>query len=77
MIKKIVLQVGGMGCQGCVESVTKKLKAAPGVKEAAVTLQPPEAIVTFDEEKTTLARLIDSTAGTGYPLRLKDELGGE
>ena len=77
MIKKVIFQVDGMGCQGCVVTVTDKLKAVNGVKEAVVTLTPPEAAVTFDTEKTTLARLLNATAGAGYPLRLKDELGGE
>ena len=77
MARKVVLQVDGMGCQGCVLKVTDILQAVPGVTEAVVTLLPPEAVVTFDTELTTLVKLIDSTTGSGYPLRLKEELGGE
>ena len=35
------LTVKGMTCMGCVNSVTKLLKAAPGVTDARVTLEPP------------------------------------
>jgi len=77
MTRKVKLQVGGMGCQGCVLSVTEKLKAVPGVKDATVTLLPPEAVVTYESDETTLAKVMDATAGAGYPLRLKDEPGGE
>jgi copper chaperone CopZ len=77
MIKKVILQVDGMGCQGCVAAVTEKLKAVSGIREVLVTLTPPEAAVTFDDQLTTLARLINSTVGSGYPLRLKDEMEGK
>ena len=44
--------VSGMTCGGCVASVTRVLKAVPGVADASVTLQPGEARVTYDASKT-------------------------
>lgn len=77
MNKTVKLLVEGMGCQGCVTTVRDKLKAVPGVKDVKVTLQPPEAVVTFDSDHATLAQLLNATAGAGYPLKLKDEPDGE
>ncbi|MEO8347116.1 MAG: heavy-metal-associated domain-containing protein [Betaproteobacteria bacterium] len=47
-METISLNVQGMTCGGCVASVTRVLKAVPGVADAAVTLQPGVAKVTFD-----------------------------
>ena len=37
-METITLKVGGMTCGGCVASVTRVLKATPGVDEAVVRL---------------------------------------
>ena len=45
-----------MTCGGCVASVTRVLKAVPGVADVAVTLTPGAAKVTFDPARTGGAR---------------------
>jgi copper chaperone len=60
------LNVSGMTCQGCVASVTRVLKAVPGVADVAVTLQPGEAKVTYDESRTTLPALRSAIEDAGY-----------
>lgn len=76
-MKKVKLEVDGMGCMGCVTTVQDKLLALPGVKEARVSLKPPEAVVKYDPDKVSLEKLLAATAGVGYPARLKEELGSE
>ncbi len=39
-METVSLNVQGMTCGGCVASVTRVLKAVPGVDDVAVTLQP-------------------------------------
>ena len=51
-METVKLDVQGMTCQGCVASVTRVLRAVPGVADAAVTLQPGAATVTFDPART-------------------------
>lgn len=51
------LRIEGMTCGGCVASVTRVLKAVPGVAEADVTLQPGSATVTFDAARTNVPAL--------------------
>ncbi len=60
------LTVRGMTCMGCVNSVTKLLKAAPGVTDARVTLEPPKAIINYDAAKTNPAQLKQAIEDAGY-----------
>ena len=42
------IDVQGMTCGGCVASVTRVVKALPGVANVDVTLDPGRATVTYD-----------------------------
>ena len=44
-METVTMKVQGMTCGGCVASVTRVLKAVPGVDDVAVTLQPGAAKV--------------------------------
>ena len=65
-MENITLNVQGMTCGGCVASVTRVLKAVPGVTEVAVTLQPGVAKVTFDPSRTQPATLRSAIEDAGY-----------
>ncbi|HEY1329260.1 MAG TPA: heavy-metal-associated domain-containing protein [Casimicrobiaceae bacterium] len=65
-MEKITLSVQGMSCQGCVGSVTRVLKATPGVEDVNVTLQPGRADVTFDPARTNVQALRDAIEAAGY-----------
>ena len=60
------LNVKGMSCQGCVASVTRVLKAVPGVSDVSVTLQPPRARIAYDGAQTTEAALKAAVEDAGY-----------
>ena len=60
------LSVKGMSCQGCVASVTRVLKAVPGVSDVSVTLQPPRARIAYDGAQTTEAVLKAAVEDAGY-----------
>lgn len=60
------IRIKGMTCMGCVASVTKVLKAAPGVQDAQVTLDPAQARVQFDAKVTDLAQLKSAVEDAGY-----------
>jgi copper chaperone len=65
-MEKIILNVQGMSCQGCVGSVTRVLKATPGVQDVNVTLQPGRAEVSFDPARTSEAALRGAIEDAGY-----------
>ena len=63
------LKVGGMTCGGCVNAVTKALKALEGVKDVAVSLQAGEATIEFDEQTTSSERLRATVQSAGYEVQ--------
>lgn len=60
------LNVTGMTCQGCVASVTRVLKAVPGVSDVIVELTPGTAKIAYDESLATLPVLKAAIEDAGY-----------
>lgn len=65
-MESATLNVSGMTCQGCVASVTRVLKAVPGVSDVVVTLQPGAAKIAYDASRTTLPVLKAAIEDAGY-----------
>ena len=59
-------EVKGMTCGGCVNSVTKALKAVRGVQAADVSLEKQQAVVTFAEGEASVADLKQAVEDAGY-----------
>ena len=51
---------------GCVDSVTKALKAVSGVNEVSVSLEEGKTPVRYDERLTSKALLQSAVAAAGY-----------
>jgi mercuric ion binding protein len=69
--KTVTLSVPGMSCAACPITVKKALQKVEGVETVTVTFEPKQAVVTFDDGKTTLEKLRAATAQAGYPSTLK------
>ena len=54
-------------------SVQRSLTKISGVTRANVSLDKAEAVVTFDDTKTSIEALLKATGGAGYPSKLKQE----
>jgi len=65
-METVTLKVDGMTCGGCVASVTRVLKAAPGVADAVVKLEAKSATVTFDPAQTSVPALRDAIEDAGF-----------
>jgi len=65
-MENATLNVTGMTCQGCVASVTRVLKAIPGVADVVVSLQPGTAKVAYDAARTSLPVLKAAIEDAGY-----------
>ena len=70
-VEQVVLEVKNMDCVSCTVTVRKSLTRMAGVKEAKVTLDPPEAIVVFDPARVKVDDLIKATTNAGYPSSVK------
>jgi mercuric ion binding protein len=71
--KTVVLSVPSMNCAACPITVRKALEKVAGVQSVKATLEPPEAVVTFDDAKTSVDKLTEATRGAGYPSSVKSE----
>lgn len=69
--QSVTLSVPGMTCSACPITVKSALKKVPGVSKAEVTFQPREAVVSFDDTKTSVEALAKATADVGYPSIVK------
>ena len=49
-MKRLVVGVAGMHCEGCVKAVTGVLRALPGVSEVNVSLEDARAEIVYDPE---------------------------
>ncbi|MCC7040476.1 MAG: heavy-metal-associated domain-containing protein [Burkholderiales bacterium] len=65
-MESVTMKVQGMTCGGCVASVTRVLKAVPGVADVTVTLQPGTAQVTYDPGQTGVPALRTAVEDAGY-----------
>lgn len=68
----VTLSVPGMTCATCPITVKKALTQMDGVIEAKVTYEPKEAVVTFDDTKTSVGALTEATKNAGYPSTVKE-----
>jgi periplasmic mercuric ion binding protein len=71
----IILSVENMTCSVCPVTVRKALEMQEGVSEANVSLEPPHAVVTFDDEHTDVQTLVATTTNAGFPSALLPEGG--
>lgn len=65
-MQTVTLQIEGMTCGGCVRSVTRVLSEMAGVEKADVSLEQSNAVVVFDEAKTSVAALKEAVEDAGY-----------
>ena len=69
--KTVTLAVPGMTCAACPITVKTALAKVDGVERTDVSFEKREAVVTYDDTKTTVAALTKATAGAGYPSTVK------
>ena len=69
--RTVTLSVPGMTCAACPITVKHALSHIPGVEKAEVRFEQREAIVTFDDGKTSVQALTKATADAGYPSSVK------
>ena len=69
--KTVTLSVPDMSCPACPITVKKALSKVEGVGQISVSLEKKEAVVSFDDAKTSIDKLTEATEFAGYPSSLK------
>ncbi len=67
-MKTSVLNIDGMGCAGCVNSVETALGSLPGVKSVEVSLNDGTATVNFDEQEVKESEFKKAVSEAGYSM---------
>ncbi|TAJ22562.1 MAG: mercury resistance system periplasmic binding protein MerP [Rugosibacter sp.] len=67
----VTLAVPGMTCAACPITVKKALSKVEGVSKTDVNFGKREAVVTFDDAKTSVQKLTKATEDAGYPSSVK------
>jgi len=70
--KIVTLEVPTMNCASCPITVKWALQKVDGVSKAEVTYETKLAVVTFDDEKTSVEALTEATTNAGYPSTVKN-----
>lgn len=70
-VRVVVLDLQGLQCYGCVQSVKQALQRVPGVQGAAVDLEKKTATVRFDSAQTNPDALTKAVAAAGFSSRLR------
>lgn len=68
--KTVTLAIPSMDCPVCPITLKKALSQVPGVSQADVNFGKRQAVVTFDDAKTNVTALTESTKNVGYPSTL-------
>lgn len=67
----VTLSVPGMTCAACPITVKKAISKVAGVSKTDVSFDKREAVVTFDDAKTSVQKLTKATEDAGYPSSVK------
>ncbi len=65
--RTVTLSVPGMSCPVCPITVRKALHKVNGVQEVHVDFDSKQAVVSFDDAKTSKQALQQATGNAGYP----------
>ncbi|NET01597.1 MAG: copper-translocating P-type ATPase [Sphaerospermopsis sp. SIO1G1] len=67
IIEKIILDVGGMKCAGCVKAVERQLSQNPHIKNSCVNLATEVAVVEAEVGTVDAEELAQALTATGFP----------
>ena len=67
----VQLTVPTMDCATCPITIKTALSKVPGVAKVKVSYEKREAVIVYDDAKTTVADLKKATEDVGYPAMLK------
>jgi mercuric ion binding protein len=69
--RTVTLSVPGMNCDLCPLTIKKAVSRVPGVASVGASYEKKEAVVIFDDSKTSVEALTKATANAGYPSTVK------
>lgn len=71
--RNVTLDVSTMVCGPDPHNIKNTLAALAGVKNVQISLEQKTAIVTFDDQKSTIDQMLSAMAGAGYAALVKNQ----
>jgi len=71
---KVQMQIGGMSCSFCAETLRTVVGRLPGVERVSVSLAHEEALVDFDPDRVGETQIKDAIRSVGYIVRDPDKV---
>ena len=65
-MKSLILEIQGMHCDGCAETIKAVVTREPGVKSVAVTFKDGEGRILYDPAATSENRLVAAVGRLGF-----------
>lgn len=65
------LSIPTMNCPVCPITIREALSKVAGVSRIEVSLEKKQAVVTYDDAKTSVGALTHATANAGFPATVK------
>ena len=62
------INIKGMTCGGCSNSVSRLLQALPGMEKCEVSLANATANITYDPSKLNLTTITDAVVAAGFEI---------
>ena len=65
-----ILNINGMTCMGCVNSIKKVIEKISGVSGADVSLENKQVTIRYDPERTNINQFKDAIVGAGFEINI-------
>ncbi|WP_096668661.1 mercury resistance system periplasmic binding protein MerP [Polaromonas sp. AET17H-212] len=67
----VTLAIPGMTCAACPITVKQAISKVDGVQRVEVSYEKRQAVVSFDDGRTSVQKLTKATEDAGYPSSVK------
>ena len=65
-----ILNINGMTCMGCVNSIKNVIEKVSGVRGADVSLENRQVKIKYDPEKTNIKQFKEAIVGAGFEVNI-------
>jgi copper chaperone len=65
-----ILNINGMTCMGCVNSIKNVVEKVSGVSGADVSLKNKQVKIQYDPEKTNINQFKEAIVGAGFEINI-------
>ena len=65
-----ILNINGMTCMGCVNSIKNVVEKVSGVSGADVSLENKQVTIRYDPERTNINQFKNAIVGAGFEINI-------